>query len=128
VTKRKPGLSLDPKNGDFVLRRTTENGNTRSITLSRDDVLTLAQSTQRLRDHILAQHSPAGGTISMVAVTPVVQTGLNVDVLSGDVFLTMVSSSGAQATFSFPQDIARNLADRISARLAQMRAARPTRQ
>jgi hypothetical protein len=53
-----PRITLEPKGNDFVLQRTSAAGRTISITLSKDDILTLSQSIPSLRDHILAGQSP----------------------------------------------------------------------
>jgi hypothetical protein len=60
MPKRALGLTLDPKGEDFILRRTNAAGRTVSMTLSEDNVLTLAQSAQRLQDHILVRRSRSG--------------------------------------------------------------------
>jgi hypothetical protein len=128
MPKRNPGLTLDSKGNDFIMRRTTANGRTAGITLSDDDVLTLAQSAPLLRNRILSKRTPGGGSVSAVFVTPVVQIHLTVDVLEENILLTMIDRSGAQTAFSLPDDIARHIAERIPEHLARVRAKKPTKQ
>jgi hypothetical protein len=128
MPKREPGLTLDPKGDDFILRHTAADGKTRSLSLSDNDVLSLAQSAPVLRDRILAKRNPAGGGFSAVYATPVVQIGLAPDALGENILLTMVAPSGAQVTFGLPRHIAQHLAERLPDHLAQVQGPQPTRQ
>ena len=128
MPKRPPGLSLDPKGDDFILRRTSAAGKTMGMTLSDEDVLTLAQSAPLFRDRILSKRTPEAGAISAVFVTPVERAHLTVDILENNVLLTMIAPSGASIGFSLPEEIARLLVERMPVYLAQLRAAKPTRQ
>ena len=119
-------LSVDPKGNDFVLRRTDSNGTVAEIDLSDEDVLSLSQSAQLLRNHILSKRSPAGGTVSAAFVTSVVQVGLAPDLLGENVLLTMVASSGAQVTFSLPLYIVDILVDRLPVHRARAAVKTPT--
>jgi hypothetical protein len=122
-------LTLDPHDNDFVLRRVDASGASAEIVLSDDDVLSLSQSAQLLRDRILSKRTPVGGTVSAVFATPVVQIGLAPDALEENILLTLVAPSGAQVTFSLPSHIARHLVERLPVHLAKARAASPaTRQ
>jgi hypothetical protein len=60
MAKRTPGLVINEKGEDFVLRRTNAAGRTFAMTLTENDILTLVQSAQRLRDRILARRSRPG--------------------------------------------------------------------
>ena len=123
-----PGITLDPKGNDFILRRTDTKGRTNSITLTKDDILTLSQSIPSLRDHILSGQSPGDGTaISFVAVTEVAQIGLNTDVHRSEIHLTMIDRHGAHVGFALSPEIARYLAQRLPARVAEIEAAASTR-
>jgi hypothetical protein len=117
MAKRPPGLVLDPKGDGFVLRRTDAAGKTTSVTLTKDNIITLSQSIPSLRDHILAGQSLGAGAISAVAMTEVAQIALNHDVHQSEIHLTMIDRHGARVGFALPPVVARALADRLPARL-----------
>lgn len=121
-------LSLDPIGDDFVLRKIMPDGTAATITLSEADVLTLAQSAQSLRDHILARRSREGAAHSPVAVTPVVQVGLDDGSLGETIHLTLIAPSGSRASFELPLEIAGLLAQRLPERLARLKAMSQTKQ
>jgi hypothetical protein len=127
MPKKTPGLSLDPKGDDFILRRTSTNGKTVSVTLSNDDIITLAQSIPSLRDRILAGHNLTRGAISAVVMTEVTQVVLNTDLHRSEIHLTMIDRHGAQVGFALPLKIARPLVDRLPVRVAQIEAAAKSR-
>jgi hypothetical protein len=129
MPKRAPGLTLAPSGDNFILRRTTANGRTVGMTLSDDDVLTLAQSAPAFRDRILSKRTPAGGKYSAVYATPVVQIGLAPDALGENILLTLVAPSGAQVTFGLPPHIVGHLVEHLPVHLAKASVATPpTRQ
>jgi hypothetical protein len=125
--RKKPGITLASKGDDFVLRRTDASGKTTSLTLSKDDILTLSQAIPSLRGHVLAGQSPGGGAISAVAMTEVVQLELNHDVHKSEIHLTMIDRHGARVGFALPPAVARPLADRLPARVDLIEAAATTR-
>jgi hypothetical protein len=116
-------IILDHASAGFVLRRIDASGTPAEITLSDEDVLSLAQSAQLLRDRILSKLTPEGGAVSAAYSTPVAQIGLAPDVLGENILLTMVAPSGAQVTFSLPPHIAQILAERVPVHLAKAKAA-----
>jgi hypothetical protein len=126
MPKRPPGLTLDPQGNDFVLRRTTPDGKTRSLVLSDDDVLSLAQSAPLFRGRILSKRNPEGGTLSAVYATPVVQIGLAPDALGENILLTLIAPSDAEVTFELPPHIVGHLVQRLPAHLARALAAKPS--
>jgi hypothetical protein len=128
MTNTESKLSLDPDGDDFVLHRKAEDGTVTTMKLSATDVLTLAQSAQSLRDHILAKHSREGAEHSPVAVTPVAQVGLDDGSLGETIHLTMIGPSGSRAIFELPLQIADLLMQRLPPRLARLRTAKPTKQ
>jgi hypothetical protein len=117
MAKRPPGLVLDQKGDGFVLRRTDDAGKTATVTLTKEDIITLSQSIPSLRDHILAGQSLGASGISAVAVTEVAQIVLNHDVHRSEIHLTMIDRYGARVGFALPLEIAQLLADRLPARL-----------
>ena len=86
-------LQLEPWNDGFLLRRTQTNGHVTEIELSENNILTLAQSAQTLRDHILAKHSPAGAEGKPIVATPAPKVRLNFDPLHGEILLSLVEPS-----------------------------------
>jgi len=118
-------LSLDPHGKDFVLKRTSESGETVEIILSAMDVLTLAQSAQRLKDHILAQQSRSG--VSMGVHMPVAQVSLNTDIHVHEILLGLIDGNGAEQRFALPLEVAKPLAERLPVRIAEIEAVIPTR-
>jgi hypothetical protein len=122
-----PKLTLEEDGVNFVLRSANEAGSTNSLTLSADDILTLAQSIPSLRDRVLARRSPAGGSVSAVVMTDVAQIALNTDLHRSEVHLTMIDRHGAQAGYALPPKVARLLADRLPLRVAEIEAAAKTR-
>jgi hypothetical protein len=126
MPKREPGLYLDPVGNDFMLRRTDANGKTRRMLLDEEDVLKLAQSARRLRDHILARRSPRGDTVSPEVVTPVTRVRLAIDALATHVLLWMIDPADVEICFALPLNVARALADRLPERVAQVEAAART--
>jgi hypothetical protein len=126
MPKRPPGLALDPEDDQFLLRRTGPDGRTKSLVLSNEDVLSLAQSAQLLRERILSKRNPAGGEYSAVYATPVVQIGLAPDALGENVLLTLITPSGAQVTFELPPHIVDHLVERLPVHLAKAKAANPS--
>ena len=73
---------LEPEGDHYIL--TNEAG--ASITISDQDLLTLAQSAQRLKDHVLAKYSRGAGTTA-VPITRVVQIAVNTDLHQTDLQL-----------------------------------------
>lgn len=126
LTKNSSSLSLDPSGDGFILRRTTGDGKTESLSLSDIDVLSLAQSAPVFRERILAKRNPAGGSVAATYATPVVQVGLAPSSLGENVILTMVAPSGAQVSFEIPPNVVEILVNRLPAHLALALAANPT--
>jgi hypothetical protein len=124
MVKRPPALVLEPKGDGFVLRRTDAAGKSRSLTLSDNDVLQLAQAALSLRGHILAKRSPAGGSHPAVMATSVARLRLGVDALAEDVLLTLIAPSGVPVGFALSDEVAQLLVDHLPTEIAKLRAAK----
>ncbi len=123
-----PRLDLDEREQDFILRRTGVDGSVSEMLLSGEDVLSLAQSAQALRERVLSRQDPEGGTVRAVYVTPVTQVGLHLETLAERILLTLVDPLGSQLVFALPHDISEYLIENLPACLAEARAVTPTRQ
>lgn len=119
-------ISLEQRDDDYALIRVAADGARSEMVLSAANVITLAQSAQRLRDRLLPKLSRPGA--DAISVTPVVQVGLNTDLHKTAIHLTMIDQNGAQMTFSLPPQVARPLADRLPVRIAEIEAEKPTKQ
>jgi hypothetical protein len=128
MSENAASIALEQTPEGFVLRRTDTAGKTDELTLSAEDVLRLAQSAQRLRDHILAQRNPRGDSVSATVVTPVARIRLGPDALGESILLAMIDGSGAEMTFSLVPEVARPLAERLPVHLARIEAVKPTKQ
>lgn len=128
MLKRTPGLHLDEKGDGFILRRITPSGRTMGMSLSAEDVLSLAQSAQALRIRALSRHDPEGGSVRAVYATPVVQIALQPETLGERILLTMVPPSATQLTFALPLHIVEYLVERLPDYLARAKATTPTKQ
>jgi hypothetical protein len=104
-------ISLEPRGDDYVLVRIADDGTETEMPLSKDNVLTLAQSALRLQDHIHAERSRPG--VSALTVTPVSQVALHTDVHVTEIHLTMTLRSGVEMTFSLPSTVAKPLAEHL---------------
>jgi hypothetical protein len=115
----KPGrLDLEEEGNEFVLTRTTEDGEFHSIGLSVEDVLTLAQSGPLLRQRILERQPQGDGAISAVAATPVAETKAFLDALGETILLHLISPGGSHVVFELSPErsteLARSLVSRVS--------------
>jgi hypothetical protein len=124
TTDSDDNLALEERGSAFVLVRTEADGSTTEMVLSETNIITLAQSAQRIRDAILARQSSSEATA--VALTPVVQVALNTDLHRSEIHLMMIAPSGAQIGFLLPLEVAKPLAERLPVRIAEIEAARPT--
>jgi hypothetical protein len=119
--QRKPpmsDISLEPRGDDYAIVRVSSDGKTEELLLSADNVLTLAQSAQLLQGHILSKRSRIGAPA--VFQTSVAQVRLNTDAHVTEIHLTMIAQNGAEATFSLPLNVAKPLAERLPARIAEI--------
>lgn len=98
-----------------------------SVGLSDEEILLLAQSSQLMRDHVLAKHS-RGSTVSARSVTPVAAIVLNTDLHKTEIHLEITSQHGTKLGLSIPLDVARPLADRLPHRVAEIERSLATRQ
>ena len=103
-------------------------GTQAEITLSEANVIVLAQSAQRLKDQILARHTPKGAGVSPLISVPVARIRLNTDLHLSEILLGMIDGAGAEMTFALPPEVARALAERLPVRLAEIEKAKPTKQ
>lgn len=111
-------ISLDSAGNDFVFRRTYANGRREEMILSRQNVLMLAQSAQRLKIRLLVKQSRPG--VDAVVLTPVARIGLNTDVHKTMIHLTMIDQQGEEMGFLLPMEVARPLAEGLPVRLAEI--------
>jgi hypothetical protein len=121
-------ISLDPSEDGFILRKTETDGTKSIMSLTGKDILTLAQSAIHLQQVVLSQHDPKGGDFAATAATEVAQIALNQEALGESILLTLIAPGGSRATFAIPRHIAKHLSDRLPVHLAQMDAAKPSRQ
>lgn len=128
MPKRAAGLSLDAEGNGFILRRTNPEGRTVGMRLSAQDVLTLAQSAQALREQVISRHDPEGERVRAVYATPVVQVGIAPEAIGERILLTLIGPSATELTFAIPAHIAQHLVDRLPHFLQQMRSGPSTRQ
>ena len=115
-------LKLDPEGDGYVL--TASDGST--VNLSDDDILTLAQSAQRLSDHVAAKHS-RGEEARAVPMSLTAQVELNNDLHQTEVHLRLIAASGASVWFALPLDVAKLLAEKLPLRVAELEQAKASR-
>jgi len=120
MPKREPGITLDQKGADFILRRTSESGKTNQITLSAQNVLQLAQSAHNFRQTARSLLFPAA--TGAVYATPLDRVAVNRDALGENILLGMADRSGGSTIFEATPDIAENLAKEIQSSLAEIRS------
>ena len=111
-------ISLEPRGEIYAIVRVSPGGKTDELLLSPNNVLTLAQSAQLLWGRILSKRPRIGAP--RVFQTPVVQVRLDTDAHVTEIHLTMISQNGAEATFSLPLNVAKPLAERLPARIAEI--------
>lgn len=116
-------ISLEQRGDDYALIRVAADGIKSEMVLSAANIITLAQSAQRLRDQLLPKLSRPGA--DAISVTPVVQIGLNTDLHKTAIHLTMIDPNGAQMIFLVPPHVAKLLADRLPVRIAEIEAEKP---
>lgn len=119
-------ISLEQRDDEYALIRVAADGTKTEMVLSTANVLTLAQSAQRLRDQLLPRLSRPGP--DAISTTPVVQVGLNTDLHKTAIHLTMIDPNGAQMSFSLPLQVARQLAERLPGRVREIEEEKPTKQ
>ena len=107
--------ALNPVGEGYVL--TSEHGDT--ITLSDADLMVLAQSAQRLKDYVLAKYS-RGEAATAAVLTPVVQIAVNTDLHQTHLHLGMIDPAGARTDFSLSLDVAKELAEHLPSRVAEL--------
>lgn len=115
-------LELIHQNNDFILRRTTATG-TSQFVLSEDDVLTLAQSAEELRQLIVAKHTPSGLEGRPVVATPAPEATLNYDALHGEILLALIQPNGRRHPFALPLKTAKALHEALPRWIAEATAA-----
>jgi hypothetical protein len=98
MAKHPPGVTLEPLGNGYVLRRTSKDGKTGSLRLSREEATSLIASTPVLRDRLLSARSGDGGGLQVVAV-PVDSFQILSDALGEDVLLTLGPPEGHAATY-----------------------------
>jgi hypothetical protein len=89
------------------------------------DVLKIAQSALSLKDTIHAKLRRGG--VEVAAHMPVARVFLATDVHQHEILLGLFDSKGQEQRFSLPLEIAKPLAERLPAKVAEIEAAIPTR-
>ena len=120
---KKPDLTLAAQGDDFLLARIDADGNRSEIILSETDVIKLGRSAQQITQAILVRRSRPGA--EAIALTPVVQIGLNVDHHKTEIQLLMIDPKGSRMGFSVPPGVVRLLLEYLPARLAEIDQAKP---
>jgi hypothetical protein len=123
MSDKKPSLSLEPVGREFKLTRIDGHGKRSEMSLSSDNIMTLAQSAQRLRDRILSSNTRSG--VTAVAPTIVAQVELNDALLHSEILLTMIDRHGARACFALPVEIAELLVEKLPPRIDGIRGEKP---
>jgi hypothetical protein len=128
------GLSLDTSpEGDFVLRRETQDGATDSLSLTAIEVLTLADLAASLRQQATARmRETTGSTLSDMAVsaTPIFDFQIGVEMLGENLllFLKLGTSGSSTAAYALPLNLAERLALTIQQHFEQARREKQSRQ
>jgi len=90
--------------------------------------MTLAQSAQRLTQHIVEQRSRPEAGFSFSVATPVARIRLNTDLHKSEILLGMIDGHGAEVTFALSPEVASPLAERLPIRLAEIANTKKTQQ
>lgn len=96
------------------------------VILSENDILSLAQTAQTLRGHILAKHSHGSGATARY-VSNVSEVVLNVDLHKSHVYLEVIDEAGLSMAYALPAQVARMLSDRLPARVVELERALSSR-
>ena len=112
MTDQAGTLDLEPQGDDFLLKRVDGAGQETSIILSPDDVLTLAQSVQKMRQAVHAKRTPQVAAHPGVLATPVAQVGLDSDVHQTEVLMQMIGRNGSRLWFALPLEVAKPVSER----------------
>ena len=113
-------IALVAVGDEFIFTHIGDQNTPTVLSLSEQDVLSLAQSAESFRDHILAKHTPKGGGLPPSVNLPVSHVGLNHTILEGDLVLSLFQASGREHRFSMPRRVAEALPRAISDYLATM--------
>jgi hypothetical protein len=118
-------LDLSPVGDGFRLVQTDEHGRVSEIILTEQSVLSLAQSSLRLRADILARYSR--GETDAVATSFVSRAGLNMDLHNSQVFLTLFDNQDVPTTFALPLEVAKPLSEELPKWVAKIEDSLPNR-
>jgi hypothetical protein len=128
------GLSLDPSpEGDFVLRRETEEGIRDSLSLTALEVLTLADLASTLRQQATARmRETTGSKLSdmAVAATPIADFQTQIEMLGENLllFLKLGTTGSSTAAYALPLNLAERLSAEIRKHLESARSEKQSRQ
>lgn len=122
-----PKLTIVSSGALYHLRSETDDGTQQEMVLSSDDVLALSQSALQLTDHILRSMAPQGKSAVPRLTADVRATILNTDLHKSQIVLTMELSDGLQVSFALPFSVAKPLAERLPARVAEIEIAQSAR-
>lgn len=113
-------IALVAVGNEFIVTHVDAQGEQTALSLSEADVLSLAQSAESFRDHIVARHTPSGGGHPPVVTIPIARVGLNHTLLESDLLLSLFQTSGKEHLFSLPQQVAATLPEAVSNYLSAM--------
>jgi hypothetical protein len=128
MAKPTPGLSFDRAGDDYVLRRTTENGKTSSLTLSLQETITLAELSPGWRDAVLQSLPDGGGTVRRTVGVPVVGYHISSDIHGEIVVMALAPPSGPENIHLLRKAAAQELAQGLLEMVSHMDDGRPTKQ
>ena len=121
---KKSSISLDPAGDDFILRVTAETGHETKITLSAENVLSLAQHAPSFRQSIMARDYPEGA----VFATPVSHLNPMWDALGENILMELGFEPVGNAIYEVEPQKAREFAGKLYQLLADTPASQLTRQ
>jgi len=122
------GLDLTEEGDGFALSVMDSAGNTIKVSLTTEQLLTLAQSAPLFQARALAKyHRPAAG-VDAVYSTPVKEAILNTDLLKEAILLALVAPNGGRVVYELTPDLANNLVQRLPARILEVLSVRMPKQ
>ncbi len=122
------GLDLVEEGDGFALLVTDASGKTTRVTLTPDQLMTLAQSAPLVQARILAKRSRTEAGVEAVYSTPVEETILNTDLLNERILLTMVAPNGARVVYEMTAYLANQLVQRLPDRILELLSAKMPKQ
>jgi hypothetical protein len=128
MTETPLGLSLDMDDTGFVLRRKESNGDTITVNFSEQEFWGLKATIELWTDRLMSARQVESGSVQPIVAHPVAQVRLHLDAVQANILLTVAAPSGEQMTLELPPHVAQHLVDEVPPLLAQMSAAKSTKQ